>query len=345
MYLIFDLETTGLVRCPSFNIYPDFRQLEPYDSARIVQVAWVVISPDFLIIEKKSYVIKRDNFCIKNAEMHGIDEQRSDIEGVNFDIMAMDFMNALYKCDMIIAHNILFDFNVMANHLYRFDLYDIYLHFASKLRFCTSFESINVMKLKVNLTPDYTTYKYPSLQELYKHYYNKDFMNAHDALADSIACMECFIKLITDPVYLNSKNENAVCKEKAMRIINNINSLPNLPNLSYLPNLPYAHEPLSQINFMPEYMRSNNQPDYVFIINEHNKYEFFKRETRRKKSIQKAIIKSELREKAKAELEIQNKKREEIKNEAVKKLQTTVTQDGRRCFYTKDFKKKNEKNS
>lgn len=37
---------------------------EKYDSARIIQIAWVVLNDKYKLIEEKNYIIKRDNFNI-----------------------------------------------------------------------------------------------------------------------------------------------------------------------------------------------------------------------------------------------------------------------------------------
>lgn len=205
MYLVFDIESTGLVQCNEFNLYPDFRDVSKYDSARIIQVAWVVLDITFTVIEKKSYIIKRDNFNITNDEFHGISNEISDIQGIDFELAMLDFFTALHKCDMIISHNILFDFNVLANHLYRYDLYDIFYEFNQKLRFCTSFESQMVLKLPMPYKC--FIYKLPSLQELYTFYFNKEIDNAHDALSDSIACADCFVLLIQDDRFKNQHRD------------------------------------------------------------------------------------------------------------------------------------------
>jgi DNA polymerase III epsilon subunit-like protein len=199
MYLIFDLETTGLVKCDEFNIYPNFTDNERYDDARIVQIAWVVLDDKYRVIDKKNYIIRRDNFNIHNAKFHGITNKISDIKGVKFEIVILDFFEALKKSGSIVAHNILFDYNVMINHLFRYNLGYIYTEFISKLRFCTSFESTDILKLPMPYNSTY--YKYPSLQELYTFYFKKNITNAHDAEADVKACADCFVRLIQDDRY------------------------------------------------------------------------------------------------------------------------------------------------
>lgn len=196
MYLIFDIETTGLLNTKKFNVYPDFRDNQQYDAARIVQIAWVVLDKNYKTIEQKSYIIKRDNFEINNSSFHGITNEISDIAGVFFHIVMFDFLEALRKSQMIISHNILFDYNVLRNHLYRFDLRIIHEELIRKVTFCTSIESTNVLKLPMVNGANH--YKFPSLQELYTFYFNKKIINAHDALIDTIACAECFVSLIQD---------------------------------------------------------------------------------------------------------------------------------------------------
>lgn len=194
MYLVFDIETTGLIKCKKFNVYPNFIDNEMYDTSRIVQIAWVVLDENYATIDKKSYIIRRDNFTITNSLFHGITDKISTVEGTAFAIVMLDFYQALLSCHYIIAHNILFDYNVMLNHLYRYDLEYIFGEFKSKQQFCTSFESTNILQLPMPYNS--THFKYPSLQELYTYYFKKKIPNAHTAAADVKACAECFVLIM-----------------------------------------------------------------------------------------------------------------------------------------------------
>ncbi len=42
---------------------------------------------------------------------------------------------------------------------------------------------------------EYGAYKWPQLQEAYKHFFNKEFDNAHDALADVTACKDVYFAI------------------------------------------------------------------------------------------------------------------------------------------------------
>jgi DNA polymerase-3 subunit epsilon len=196
MYLIFDIETTGLIKCEKFNVYPHFADNEKYNPARIVQIAWVVLDQNFDTIDKKTYIVKRDNFNITNPAFHGITNKISNVEGTLFQIVMLDFYEALKRSSMIVAHNILFDYNVLLNHLYRYNMQCIFEEFFLKQKFCTSFESTNLLQLPMSFTTKY--YKYPSLQELYSFYFKKKIVNAHEAEADVKACADCFVLLLQD---------------------------------------------------------------------------------------------------------------------------------------------------
>lgn len=201
MYLVFDLETTGLVKCEKINQYPDFCDNEKYNTARIVQIAWVVLDINFKVIDKKEYIIRRDNFTIKNSKFHGITNKISNVQGTKFEIVMMDFYEALFRSVMIVAHNIAFDYNILLNHLYRYNMPHILRNIMTKDKFCTSIESTNLIKLPMAFECKF--FKYPSLQELYHFYFEKKIINAHSALVDTVACADCFVKLVKDERYLN----------------------------------------------------------------------------------------------------------------------------------------------
>jgi DNA polymerase III epsilon subunit-like protein len=196
MYLIFDIETTGLVKCKKFNVYPDYRNNEAYNSARIVQIAWTLIDSNYTTIDKKNYIVKRDGFNIPNSSFHGITNDISDIKGTKFEIIMLDFLEALKQTSIIVAHNILYDFNVLTNHLFRYNLQYVHSLFVNKAKFCTSMASANLLKIPM---PYFTNhFKYPSLQELHTFYFGKKIINAHNAEIDVAATTKCFVLLFQE---------------------------------------------------------------------------------------------------------------------------------------------------
>jgi DNA polymerase-3 subunit alpha len=193
---VFDIETTGLVKCKKFNSYPHFKNNSAYDDARIVQIAWILLDKNYNTIDKKNYIVKRDGFNIPNSSFHGINNIISDIKGTRFEIIMMDFAEALSQADIIVAHNLLFDYNVLVNHMYRYDLQYIHSIFVTKEKFCTSRKSASLLKLPM---PYYSShFKYPSLQELYMFYFKQKIFGAHNAEVDVDATTKCFVLLYQD---------------------------------------------------------------------------------------------------------------------------------------------------
>lgn len=198
MYLIYDLETTGLPLTESFNKFYPFIDNSKYDSSRIVQIAWKIVgkSPQFKAMQFRNYVIKRDGFNIRNSEFHGITNERSDSEGVNFAEVMKIFRKDLMECTTIVAHNLSFDYNVLLNHLHRYELNDMITELQDKDQFCTMINSVDVLKIPMR-SNRYIKYKSPSLAELHMHYFNKSVDNAHDAYYDVEACANCMCKLLS----------------------------------------------------------------------------------------------------------------------------------------------------
>lgn len=80
-----------------------------------------------------------------------------------------DFYRALHKSSAIVSHNTMFDCNVLSNHLWRYQMGDILDLFIKMPTYCTSVNSTNILKIPLYGNPD--TYKYPSLKELYFHFF------------------------------------------------------------------------------------------------------------------------------------------------------------------------------
>ena len=97
------------------------------------------------------------------------------------------FVKAIASADLIVAHNISFDYPVVNCELIR-------LGIDSRLsevdHFCTMMSTVELCKI-----PGVSGYKWPKLQELYRFLFNAEFSDAHSALADANATADCFIEL------------------------------------------------------------------------------------------------------------------------------------------------------
>ena len=183
MALFLDTETTGLPDTHNlrWGVYPDYKKLNKYSNARIVQFSMLITDNKYKFIDVKDYIIKREEFDITNEKFHGITNEISDNLGISFDVVAVEiFYENLKKVSHIIAHNLAFDVGVIKSELYRRNLQYIIDEIDKKTLLCT----MKHMKPILKIINQYGNYKNPSLNEIYKFNFNKDIENAHNSLYD-----------------------------------------------------------------------------------------------------------------------------------------------------------------
>ena len=183
MALFIDTETSGLpdTRNLRWGVYPDYKDLEKYDSARIVQFSMLITDTKFKFEDVKDYTIKREGFEITNGNFHGITNEISDTVGVDFNIIAVEiFYELLKKTTHIVAHNVGFDVGVIKAELHRRKLQYIIDELDKKTLLCT----MKHLKPILKIINQYGNYKNPSLNEIYRFNFKKDVENAHNSLYD-----------------------------------------------------------------------------------------------------------------------------------------------------------------
>jgi len=176
--LIFDTETTGIVnhKSPDHSIQPHPVQLACIllENNTIINSAAVLIDPG-VPIEKGAF------------EKHKITEEKVKTFGFSLKAATGLFLNFLNRCDRIVGHGVDFDIIITEAMIYRtladFDLQN----YRDKPRVCTMISSTEVCKLPGK----FGKYKWPKLEEAYKILVDpKGFEKAHDAMADTIACLK-----------------------------------------------------------------------------------------------------------------------------------------------------------
>ena len=181
MSIIFDTETTGLPICFEYGSFPNYKDLDKYRFARVVQVSYIITDDFYNKLEEADYIIKTDNFSIDNSQFHGITNEISHEKGISFLEFAQMFSNSLDFVDKIIAHNINFDINVIRSELYRYNLFDIIVKIDSKRVICT----MKLCKTLVNAKFKYNnSVKDPSLKELFEFITGEKIENQHNSLYD-----------------------------------------------------------------------------------------------------------------------------------------------------------------
>lgn len=195
MYFIFDTETSGLPK----GRYASYKSLDAYETCRIVSIAWIVLPEGIdpsdseeidMTIKKNRFttLIRPDDFVIGQASIniHGITNERAAREGVPFDSIVPMLEQALNNAHTLVAHNLRFDFGVLLSELHRRGHRSAIDKIFKMERICT---------MRLGHAVCNQGGHWPKLTHLYATLTGKELVGAHDALADTTACAECFIKL------------------------------------------------------------------------------------------------------------------------------------------------------
>jgi len=183
MFVIFDTETTGLPG--SFKAPPSDIDNWP----RVVQLAWEAFDTGGRKKGAQSYVVRPDGFKIpREAErVHGISTEIARRAGVPVAEVLGEFVDALGKATVVVAHNFNFDASVVGAELCRLRIRD---PFRQKTRVCTMEAATEYCAL-----PGKYGFKWPTLAGLHLKLFGEVVKETHDAAADVATCSKCFFEL------------------------------------------------------------------------------------------------------------------------------------------------------
>jgi DNA polymerase III epsilon subunit-like protein len=202
VYLIFDLETTGLPETGGWGKYYNFKDVTKYNNSRVLSICIYLYSDKGKELDKLYCYIKPDNFedildctnnLIKNQQIHNISENIILTTGIKWKEILNNIQSLFQKAKLIIGHNVNFDVHVLCSELYRLGMVDLACYIFNKERFCTMENGKNITKIKGK----YEDYKYPKLSELYQYIFNEEMIGSHNAEWDVINCAKCFFKMKT----------------------------------------------------------------------------------------------------------------------------------------------------
>lgn len=202
--MVFDTETTGLPK--SRKSLLENTEEWPY----IVQLSCLTYDTDTLQICSMSDNIVRlpegfviDPFCVK---IHGITSEMSQLLGCDRYDAIINFMVDFDKADLVIAHNMEFDKNVLLVEMIRENkeskenkeldehIIDSFRH--SIKMCCTMQEGLELCNIKRKYKNSPNEYvKFPSLSELHNYCFGYIPIKLHNSLNDSIVCLRCFYKM------------------------------------------------------------------------------------------------------------------------------------------------------
>ncbi|MDK7374520.1 3'-5' exonuclease [Weeksella virosa] len=185
--LFFDIETTGLPT--SFSIKPSKTEHWPH----IVEIAWIISDYDSdVALKEKRFIVKPEGYQIpvESSRIHKITHKKAELEGVSVNFVIEEFLNDLETCNVLVAHNIEFDKNVIAAELYRQNINPKILN--KLLEFCTMKTFTEFCAIPQRGGYDY---KWPTLNELHQKVFGVKMKKSHSALADVTSVKNCFYEL------------------------------------------------------------------------------------------------------------------------------------------------------
>lgn len=177
MFLFFDTETTGLSR----------------NSDHVVQIAWILTNQHGDVVTEESHVIRPSGYSIPPSavQIHGISTAYALDKGKPLKWVLERLTADAALALAAIAHNLSFDLGILQTDYTKAGL-DFPFHRMTQI--CTmKLSTIWCRIQKLNGSPGF---KFPKLQELHYRLFGHSFDNAHDALADTHACMRCYFELI-----------------------------------------------------------------------------------------------------------------------------------------------------
>ena len=179
--MVLDTETTGF---PSSR---NPQELDKFNSARLIELGYIIFDKSGKDIKKYDNLIIPDNFVITNTFIHGIKQENALKNGKNINEVLDQLTLDLKNVDGIICHNISFDMAIILSEAYRANNLELVKLINEKLHICSMAIGKKFMKNDKN----------PKLIELYKFLFNKDFIQDHRALSDCVACSECYFSMIS----------------------------------------------------------------------------------------------------------------------------------------------------
>ena len=155
----------------------------------------------YLVQEAEDFVIKIPDTVElpkKSVDIHGITRLLMKRKGVSISYALDRFDNAIRLADVIVAHNLTFDKNMLIVEAYRLSRPNFFTTSGSGSgsgvkEHCTMKANIkrcNIVRERANST---RYLKYPRLSELHDTLFNYIPKGTHNAMADVLICLRCYL--------------------------------------------------------------------------------------------------------------------------------------------------------
>lgn len=190
--LVFDTETTGLptewnASITEVNKWPYIVQLS-YILYDVVQKRMISCRDDIIQIDPEI------NISEKSIEIHGITHKKCKRKGIPIKEAIQAFNDHLIKADIVVGHNISFDKRIIMVECIRNQIRQQFtINGERKPECCTMRQFTETCNLRRVSQNGHIYLKFPTLSETYIHLFGVQPKNTHDAMADVIICLRCYV--------------------------------------------------------------------------------------------------------------------------------------------------------
>lgn len=193
--LVFDTETTGLPA--DYNAPLTDSAKWPY----ILQLGFIVFDTTTKeILEYSDTIIRLDKAIPISPEsiaIHQITPLRSQQDGIPIQQALQHFSDCIRDVDIIVGHNIIFDKRMLMVEFHRNQMPNsLYRNGKMILDYCTMKQSVEMCAIKaINKNTGELYNKWPTLTELHTYLFGEKPKGAHNAIADVMICLRCFVQM------------------------------------------------------------------------------------------------------------------------------------------------------
>lgn len=194
--IVFDTETTGLPERGNNNVTDTTKW------PHIIQLSYIGFDTEKKeIFEYSDYIILLNpevTISPESIAVHKITRERSEREGIPIEQVLAAFRECLKDADLIVAHNINFDKNMLMVECNRRGLPNCFMRNGAFIpEFCTMTNTIALCQLPnpVKKYADMGQFKWPSLAELHFKLFQSQTKGAHNAIVDVMVCLRCYVKI------------------------------------------------------------------------------------------------------------------------------------------------------
>jgi len=190
--LVFDTETTGLP--PKYVGLNDVIKWP-----HVIQLSYMLYdnNKNKILVEHDHLIQIAGDIPEESTNIHGITKQMTEMSGICMTYALELFHICLEKADIVIAHNLSFDRNMIIVESIR-EKFTHQYSFMNKTHqeYCTMNHSIQLCNLlKVDKYGN-TYQKYPKLIELHQHLFQTTPSGLHNALIDIYVCLRCYYCMV-----------------------------------------------------------------------------------------------------------------------------------------------------